>query len=322
MPEGTQRYSRAKMVLPLRVWLDDRAGETLPTQWAHTTDTSHIGCRLGGMRTELSPGQIITLQRGQHKASFRVIWSKHLVANENQAGVEVLDYGRNIWGVELPPSPIAKRSTEPSCATGDSSATVASVPLARVPKMSASTRSAPHKFIPVAAHPRMRWGFGLLLLILALGLSRYHEILYESGRVAIQPPVPASPTAEALGRLTPKPHPTAVSFKKTLDSSASRLQVVEAPTGHIVYPVAPDDSSGGNVRLQIIIAANGLVKQIHVLSGKQPLAEAAVQAVRLWRYSSFRGSDRSTERETSVTVSFLGTDAVSLEFPSSNARAN
>ena len=40
----------------------------------------------------------------------------------------------------------------------------------------------------------------MLLLILALGLSRYHEILYESGRVAIQPPVPASPTAEALER--------------------------------------------------------------------------------------------------------------------------
>jgi Gram-negative bacterial TonB protein C-terminal len=88
--------------------------------------------------------------------------------------------------------------------------------------------------------------------------------------------------------------------------------------------LAPDDSVGGKVRLQIIIAGNGLVKQIHVLSGKQPLAEAAAQAVRLWHYSSFQGSDRSTERETSVTVSFLGTDAVFLEFPSSNAqvRAN
>jgi hypothetical protein len=76
--------------------------------------------------------------------------------------------------------------------------------------------------------------------------------------------------------------------------------------------------------LQIVIAANGLVKQIHVLSGKQPLAEAAAHAVRLWHYSSFPGQDPSTERETTVTVSFLGTDAVSLEFPSPNAqvRAN
>jgi hypothetical protein len=194
MPEGTQRCSRTKMVLPLRVWLDERAGETLPTQWAHTIEISHIGCRLGGLRTELSPGQTITLQRGQHKASFRVIWSKHLADNENQAGIEALDYGRNIWGLELPPSPMVESSTEPSCATGDSSATVASVPLAFVPKVSASTRSATHKFIPVAAHPRMRWGlsFGLLLLSVALALSLYQ------GRVAIQPPVPAPPIAEDL----------------------------------------------------------------------------------------------------------------------------
>ena len=317
MPEGTQRCSRTKMVLPLRVWLDERAGETLPTQWAHTIDTSHTGCRLGGLRTELTPGQTITLQRGQYKASFRVIWSKHLAANENQAGIEALDDRGNIWGVQLAPSSIAESS--------DSSVTVASVPLAFVPKVSPSTRSTTHKFIPVAVHPRMRWGLsvGLLLFSLALGFL-YHESFDASGRVAIQPLVPAPPTAKDLARLTPKPHPTPVSLTKTLGPSASRLQVAEAPTGHVVYPVAPDDSSGGNVRLQIIIAANGLVKQIHVFSGKQPLAEAAAQAVRLWHYSSFRGSDRSTERETSVTVSFLGTDAVFLEFPSSNAqvRAN
>lgn len=217
MPEGTQRYSRTKIVLPLRVWVGERAGETLPTQWAHTIDISQIGCRLGGLRTELSPGQTIALQRGQHKAFFRVIWSKHLATNENQAGIQALEYGRKIWAVGLPPSPIAENSTEPSCASEDSSATVVSVPLAFVPKVSASTRSATHNFfIPVAAHPRMRWGLsfglllpnlalglslyneifyewglglGLLLLSLALGLSRYHKIFYESGRVAIQPPV-------------------------------------------------------------------------------------------------------------------------------------
>jgi TonB family protein len=90
----------------------------------------------------------------------------------------------------------------------------------------------------------------------------------------------------------------------------------------VVYPVAPDDSIRGKVRLQIIIAANGVVEQIHALSGKQPLAEAAAQAVRLWHYSSFPGRERLTERETSVTVSFVGTDAVSLQFPSSNTQVH
>jgi hypothetical protein len=292
------------------------------------------------LRTKLSPGQTIALQRGQQKIAFRVIWSKHLAANENHAGMEALDYGRSVWAVGLPLSPIAEDSIELSSATGNSSATVATVPLVFVPEVSASTRSATDNwglsfgvlFLNLALGLSLyrgifyEWGlsFGLLLLSLALGLSLYHAGIYQSGRVAIQPPVPAAPTAEALARLAPNPHPAMVSLAKTGDSFASRLQVAEAPTGHVVYPVAPGDSIRGKVRLQIIVAANGLVKQIHLLSGKQPLAVAAAQAVRLWRYSSFQGSDRSTERETSVTVSFLGTDAVSLEFPSSNAqvRAN
>lgn len=306
MPEGTQRCSRTKMVLPLRVWLNEQPGETLRTQLAHTIDISHIGCRLGGLRTELSPGQNISLQRGQNKASFRVIWSKRLAADENQAGIEALDYGRNIWAVELPPSPFA-------------------------PKGSASSRGATHKFIPLVAHPRVRWGLslGLLLLGLALVGSRFRGSLDESGRLATRPPVPAAPSAEDLARLTPAPHPAPVSLPRTSASSTSRMQVAEAPIGHVVYPMAPDDSIRGKVRLQIIIAANGAVKQIRALSGKQPLAEAAAQAVRLWRYSSFSGIgsgigsgiERLAERETSVTVSFVG-DAVSLEFPSVNEQVH
>jgi hypothetical protein len=202
MPEGTQRYSRTKMVLPLRVWLDEGAGETSSPHWVHTIDISQIGCRLAGLRTKLSPGQTIALQRGQQKIAFRVIWSKHLAANENHAGMEALDYGRSVWAVGLPLSPIAEDSIELSSATGNSSATVATVPLVFVPEVSASTRSATDN-----------WGlsFGVLFLNLALGLSLYRGIFYEwglsfgllllslalglsfyQGRVAIQPPVSCS----------------------------------------------------------------------------------------------------------------------------------
>ncbi len=111
-----------------------------------------------------------------------------------------------------------------------------------------------------------------------------------------------------------------VLLTRTWASSASRVEVAEAPMGHVVYPVATDDSIRGKVRLQIIIASNGVVKRIRALSGKRLLVEAAAQAVRRWRYSSFSGSERLTERETSVTVNFIGTDAVSLEFPSSNTQ--
>jgi TonB family protein len=299
MPEGSQRCSRIKMVLPLRVSLHRQMDQTLVTQLAHTIDISHIGCRLGGLRTELSPGQTIALQRGQQKASFRVIWTNRLAANENQAGIEALDFGRNIWAVELPPSPFA-------------------------PKAAASSRGEIHKFISSAVHSRVRWGvcLGLVLLGFTLALSRHHETPDESVRVAIHAPVPAPPSAEDLARLSPTPHPTPVSLTRTLGATESRMQVAETPIGHFAYPVAPDDSIRGKVRLQIIIAANGAVKRIRALSGKQALAQAAEQAVRLWRYSSFPGVERFTERETSVTVSFVGGDAVSLEFPSSNAQVH
>jgi hypothetical protein len=170
MPEGTQRYSRTKMVLPLRVWLDERGGEALSTQLVHTIDISQIGCRLGGLRTKLSPGQTIALQRGQQKVAFRVIWSKHLAANENQAGMEALDYGRNIWAMELPSHPVAEDSVELYGATEDASA-------------AASAQAATPRSIPVTTHTGVRRGlcFGLLLLNPALALSLYNGVFYEWG---------------------------------------------------------------------------------------------------------------------------------------------
>ena len=132
----------------------------------------------------------------------------------------------------------------------------------------------------------------------------------------IQPRLPSPPTSEELAALTPKPQVSLLA--KTLDSSVPRVQVAETPMGHVVYPVAPDAGVRGKVRLQIVIAANGVVKQIRALSGKQMLAEAAARAVRFWRYSELGSDEELAERETTVTVNFVGSDAVSLEFPRSN----
>ena len=80
-----------------------RAGRRATTRaMAHTIDISHIGCRLGDCARISLPGRPLRLQRGRQKASFRVIWSKHLAANENQAGIEALNYEGNTWGVDLP----------------------------------------------------------------------------------------------------------------------------------------------------------------------------------------------------------------------------
>jgi hypothetical protein len=308
MQDGIQRHSRTKMVLPLRVWLDERASETAPSQWAHTIDTCEVGCRLGGLRSELSPGQIITVQRGQYKAPFRVIWCRQLAPHENQAGIEAVDQRTNIWNMNSMPA-IDRVEASPAQDRVPSLA-VSKVPALNVRAQQKSNRKAPQR--------GLRWAlsFGFLILTLALGLLFYHRLFSQSQRAEIGPLLPAPPTARDLARLTPKPHLMLASLTKPLDSSTIRLQVAEAPTGRVVYPVPPFESISGKVQLQVVIAANGLVKQIHLLSGKQPLAEAAAEAVRLWHYASLQGIDRSTDRETTVTVSFLGGDAVSLQFPS------
>jgi TonB family protein len=308
------------MVLPLRVWTHHSPADSSPAQWVHTIETSNGGCRLGGLRIELPPGETITLQRGQQKAYFRVVWSRQLAPNEYQSGIEALDAEKNIWLAEATTSPaIARTDLDP--APGNDSY---KSPVLKSPIVQTQTKKA-----PAPRRPRLRWSFGLLFLAVTLGLPTYYLILSAPGRAAIQPPQPGVPTAAELARLTPKPRPTSA-LTKSWDPSAPHLLVAESPTGRIVYPQPPDNSISGKVNLQIVIAANGLVKQIHALSGNPSLAEAAAQAIRLWHYTPFQGPGQAqaqaqtsglpTDRETTVTVSFLGPDAVFLEFPTTSAQ--
>jgi hypothetical protein len=87
--------TRRKMVLPVKVTLD------AVNHLAHTIDITHTGARLGGLRTQLEPGTIISLQRGSKKAKFRITWIRKLAPNELQAGIESLEMQQNFWGVDL-----------------------------------------------------------------------------------------------------------------------------------------------------------------------------------------------------------------------------
>jgi TonB family protein len=94
------------------------------------------------------------------------------------------------------------------------------------------------------------------------------------------------------------------------------MQVAEAPQGHVIYPDEPDANLTGTVGLKAVIATDGRVKEIHVLSGNRILAEAAVQAVRRWRYTRHELNGEAVEAETGMTIRFHGQDAVSISFPS------
>ena len=90
-----RKNKRTKMVLPVKVMI----GGT--THLAHTFDLTHVGAKLGGLRTELKVGQIISLQRGPKKANFKVMWVQQMSAHEIQAGVQAVETQNNFWGVDL-----------------------------------------------------------------------------------------------------------------------------------------------------------------------------------------------------------------------------
>ena len=83
------------MVLPVKVSTDK------VTLLAYTVDITDMGARLGGLRTQLELGMIVSLQRGSHRAKFRIAWVRELAPNELQAGIECLEPRNNFWGVNL-----------------------------------------------------------------------------------------------------------------------------------------------------------------------------------------------------------------------------
>ncbi len=77
---------------------------------------------------------------------------------------------------------------------------------------------------------------------------------------------------------------------------------------HRVEPVHPGTeqsaSREGTVVLNAVIGADGAVMKVHALSGPTPLASAATDAVRWWRYQPYLVNGQPVEVETTVTVNF------------------
>ena len=316
MPDGVQRYQRTKMVLPCRVWTDDEDdNDVAPLQLAHTLDISPIGGRLGGLRTPVEVGQTLTLQRGQKKTHVRVIWTKQLAPTEMQAGFETLEFGKKIWDVDLPQDAEALEATQHD---DNNAVDWEQAPVVEDPKPEVTATVRP--MAPIAPpHVQIRWvGIAAALLLMSsVGVFVQHKLLGTSNMGEIHAPALKPPTDGELAAMTPKPRKILPLVAKATDLDSSRLKVAEAPQGHVAYPVAPDASAKGKVDLKVVIATDGRVKQIQLRSGKQLLAQAAEQAIKLWRYSQHVINGAPVEAETNVTVSFLGEDAVSLHFPSS-----
>ena len=90
------------------------------------------------------------------------------------------------------------------------------------------------------------------------------------------------------------------------------LLVSELPQGHFAYPVVSRSNLVGELKLKALIGADGLVKNVTVLSGDPKLAEAGMRAVRQWHYAPYQVLGNPVEVETQIKMNFFGEDAVSV----------
>jgi hypothetical protein len=107
-----RRVDRAKAVLPVRISGNDSSGQAY-SELVHTLDVSRSGVRLGGIRRRLEAGSLVVLQYRQHKAEFRVIWTKPVGSGaEQQVGLEA-GAQKDLWGLENNAAPRPQAAGSP-----------------------------------------------------------------------------------------------------------------------------------------------------------------------------------------------------------------
>ena len=96
------------------------------------------------------------------------------------------------------------------------------------------------------------------------------------------------------------------------EPAAAKISAGVIP-GALIFKVNPQippnaRSAGirGSVVLQAAIGIDGGVQQLRVLSGDPRLANAAIEAVKKWRYRPFMLDGKPVEGETTITLNFKG----------------
>jgi TonB family protein len=88
-------------------------------------------------------------------------------------------------------------------------------------------------------------------------------------------------------------------------NAAARERIADAAQPQASYPLlAQHMNVQGSVVLQALIGADGVIQNIHVLSGPAILSSAAQQAVREWRFKPVVQNGQAVETKATITVNF------------------
>lgn len=104
-----------------------------------------------------------------------------------------------------------------------------------------------------------------------------------------------------MGGAPPPPKPTVTRIRQGGNVTAAMLINRVQP---IYPPLARQTRISGTVRLHAIIGKNGAVTQLEVISGHPLLVQAALDAVRQWRYRPTLLNGEPVEVDTTIDVIF------------------
>jgi protein TonB len=105
-------------------------------------------------------------------------------------------------------------------------------------------------------------------------------------------------------RVSRPPAPPSVPQRVPVTSTIEAAKLISR-VQPVYPPIAIQARIQGNVVLHAIISKDGGVSELQVVSGHPLLVNAAIDAVRQWRYSPTLLSGQPVEVETTITVSFV-----------------
>jgi periplasmic protein TonB len=104
-----------------------------------------------------------------------------------------------------------------------------------------------------------------------------------------------------VGGAPPPPKPAQQRIRQGGQVQAAKLVNKVQP---LYPPLARQTRISGTVRLHAIIAKNGTVEQLEVISGHPLLVQAALDAVRQWKYQATTLNGEPVEVDTTIDVIF------------------
>lgn len=174
------------------------------------------------------------------------------------------------------------------------------------PSKTASTSAADAAFIPTAPLAASNARTVLPPLEVEVVAGNYHRQVRpgtNSLHVDLQPDSPQQKVPMTVSADQSAANMTA-NAAENLRISAEAADVISQPV-RPGYPVlARQMKVQGSVILQAMIGRDGLIQDLHVLTGPPILADAAEQAVRQWRFKPHYLNNQPVETQTSITVNF------------------